>query len=148
VGQDGETIWLDAELIQSRSRRCLDIIREMPGDPTPEGAVALATEYRGRFALDFAYEEWAGAYRDALHAAYLRVIERAIRIDLKAGHLERGTFIAERAAEIDPEAEEIQTALIRLYQLSGAHAAAAEQYGHYKRSMRDLGLEPKPFADV
>jgi DNA-binding SARP family transcriptional activator len=148
VGQDGETIWLDAELIESRSRRCLDIIREMPGDPTPEGAVALATEYRGRFALDFAYEEWAGAYRDALHAAYLRVIERAIRIDLKAGHLERGTFIAERAAEIDPEAEEIQTALIRLYQLSGAHAAAAEQYAHYERSMRDLGLDPTPFADV
>jgi LuxR family maltose regulon positive regulatory protein len=148
VGQDGETIWLDSELIESRSRRCLDIIREMPGDPTPEGAVALATEYRGRFALDFAYEEWAAAYRDALHAAYLRVIERAIRIDLKAGHLERGTFIAERAAEIDPEAEEIQTALIRLYQLSGAHAAAAEQYAHYERSMRDLGLDPTPFADV
>jgi LuxR family maltose regulon positive regulatory protein len=148
VGQDGETIWLDAELVECRSRRCLDIIRSMPGDPTPEGAVLLATEYTSRFALDFAYEEWAGAHRDSLHAAYLRVMERAIRADLNAGHFDRGTFMAERAAEVDPDAEEIQTALIRLYQLSGAHAAAAEQYAHYERSMRDLGLEPTPFAEV
>jgi LuxR family maltose regulon positive regulatory protein len=148
VGQDGETIWLDPDLIDSRSRRCLEIIRAMPGEPSPVGAVALATEYTGRFALDFAYEDWAGAYRDALHAAYLRVMERAIRMDLDAGHFERGTFMAERAAEIDPDSEEIQTALVRLYRLSGAHAAAAEKYSHYERSMRDLGIAPMPFADL
>jgi DNA-binding SARP family transcriptional activator len=148
VGQDGETIWLDPDLVDSRSRRCLEIIRSMPGDPNPERAVVLATEYTGRFALDFAYEDWAGAYRDGLHAAYLRVIERAIRIDLDGGHFERGTFVAERASEIDPDAEEIQTALVRLYRLSGAHSAAAEQYAHYERSMRDLGLDATPFADL
>ena len=58
-------------------------------------------------------------------------MERAIRIDLDTGHFGRGTFLAERAAEVDPDAEEIQVALVRLYRLSGAHAAAAEQYGHY-----------------
>jgi DNA-binding SARP family transcriptional activator len=148
VGQDGEIIWLDAELVEARSRRCLDIIRSMPGEPSPEGAIQLAAEYSGRFALDFAYEEWATAYRDALHAAYLRVMERSVKLDLDAGNLERGTFLAERAAEIDPDADEIQTALIRLYRLSGAHAAAAERYSHYERSMRDLGLDPIDFADV
>ena len=110
--------------------------------------MALATEYQGRFAIDFAYEEWAGAFRDALHAGYLRVMERAIGIDFDSGHLGRGIFLAERAAEVDPEAEEIQMALIRLYRLSGAHAAAAERYAHYSRSMRDLGLDPTPYADV
>ena len=90
VGQDGETIWLDPELVECRSRRCLDLIRTMPGNPTPSGSVALATEYRGRFALDFAYEDWASAYRDALHAAYLRVMERAIHSDLNTGQLARG----------------------------------------------------------
>jgi DNA-binding SARP family transcriptional activator len=148
VGQDGETIWLDSDLVDSRSRRCLEIIRSMPGSPTPEGSVALAHEYQGKFALDFAYEEWSVPFRDSLHASYLRVMEHAVRMDIDAGHFARGTFLAERAAEVDPEAEEIQVALVRLYRLSGAHAAAAEQYGHYVQSMRDLGVEPVSFADV
>jgi DNA-binding SARP family transcriptional activator len=120
----------------------------MPNEPSPEESVALATLYSARFALDFAYEDWAGSYRDALHAAYLRVMERAIRIDIDTGQFGRGIFLAERAAEVDPEAEEIQAALVRLYRLSGAHAAAAEQYEHYAESMRELGVEPVPFAEV
>jgi DNA-binding SARP family transcriptional activator len=148
LGQDGETIWLDPELVDSHSRRCLEIIRSMPGDPTPEGSIALAAEYRGRFALDFAYEEWAVPYRDSLHASYLRVMEQAIRMDLDSGHFVRGTFLAERAAEVDPDSEEIQIALVRLYRLSGAHAAAAEQYAHYAQVMRDLGVDPIALADL
>lgn len=148
VGQDGETIWLDQDLVDSRSRRCADLVRGMPGDPTPNGALELAREYLGRFALDFAYEDWASGFREALHAAYLRVLERAIQIDLDTGHFNRGTFLAERAGEVDPEADEIQAALVRLYRLSGAYAAAAEQYGRYSQTMRDLGLEPRPLAEV
>ena len=148
LGQDAETIWLDPQLVDSRSRRCLEITRSMPGDPTPEGSVALAGEYRGRFALDFAYEEWATPYRDQLHASYLKVIEHAIRLDANAGQVARGTFLAERAAEVDPDSEEIQTALIRLYRMSGAHAAAAEKYGQYERIMRDLGVDPIPLDEI
>jgi DNA-binding SARP family transcriptional activator len=148
VGQDGETIWLDPELIDCRSRRCFEQIRSMPSEPTPDGSVALAREYRGRFALDFAYEDWSAPYRDALHAAYLRVMEHAIRLDLDNGHLGRGTFLAEHAAEVDPDAEEIQVALVLLYRHSGAHSAAAEQYAHYARVMRELGVEPPEYADL
>jgi len=148
VGQDGETIWLDSDLVESRSGRCADLLRTLTGDPTPEASLQLAKEYRGRFALDFAYEEWASGYREALHAAYLRVMERAIQIDLDTGHFARGTFLAERATEVDPEADEIQAALVRLYRLSGAYAAAAEQYRRYSQTMRDLGVEPRPMAEV
>lgn len=148
VGQDGETIWLDNDLVDCRSRRCLELIRAMPGEPTAEGSVALAREYLGRFALDFAYEEWSAPYRDALHAGYLRIVESAVRGDLDSGHLGRGIFIAERATEVDPDAEEIQVALVRLYRYSGAHAAAAEQYAHYARYMNELGLEPPALGDL
>ncbi len=148
VGQDGETIWLDPELVDSKSRQCLEIIRMMPGLPTPEGALALATTYSGRFALDFAYEEWAAAYRDGLHASYLRVMEHAVRLDMNAGHLDRATFLAERAAEADPDSEEIQLSLTRLYRHSGAYAAAAEQYGHYANIAKDLGVDPIPPGDL
>ena len=148
VHQDGETIWLDAELVDSTSRRCLEIIRSMPAEPTAEGALALAAEYEGRFALDFAYEEWSSAHRDGLHASYLRVIEHAIRLDMASGHLARATFLAERAAESDPDSEEIQVSLTRLYRQSGAYAAAAEQYGHYSQLMKDLGVDPVRLEDL
>lgn len=148
VGQDGETIWIDSELVDCRSGRCFELIRSMPGDPTPDGALALSREYTGRFALDFAYDEWSASYRDTLHAAYLRVIEHAVQIDINAGQLGRGTYLAERAVEVDPEAEEIRIALVRLYRMSGAHAAAAEQYGHYSRAMKELGLDPIPIGDL
>jgi two-component SAPR family response regulator len=120
----------------------------MPGDPTPEGAVALAREYQGRYALDFAYDDWSTDYRDALHAAYLRVMEQAIRMDVNSGQVARGTFLAERALDVDHESDEIQIALIRLYRVAGAHAAAAEKYAQYARSVRELGVDPIPLKDL
>jgi DNA-binding SARP family transcriptional activator len=148
VGQDGETIWLDEGLVRSRSQLCLTIIRSMPGEPTPDGALALARDYVGRFALDFAYEDWSSAFRDTLHASYLRVVEHAIRADLQSGNISHGILLAERASEVDPEAEEIQVAMIRLHRMAGAHAAAAEHYGRYVRTMRDLGIDPTPLAEI
>jgi len=148
VGQDGETVWLDPELVDSRSRRCLELIRRADAEVGPEVSVHLAKEYRGRFALDFSYEEWSASYRDSLHAGYLRVMEHAIRKDLDSGHFSRGTFLGERAAEIDPDAEQIQVALVRLYRLSGAHAAAAEQYEHYVRALEELGVEALPLSEI
>jgi LuxR family maltose regulon positive regulatory protein len=148
VLQDGETIWLDTELIEARSRRCRKLIRLTPAQADPAHALVLAEEYRGKFALDFAYDEWSSSYRDSLHASYLRVIEQAIRFDIDRGQFERGTAIAEKASEVEPESEEIQLALIRLYRLTGAHGAAAEQYGHYANSLRDLGVDPPAFAEV
>jgi len=45
--------------------------------------------------------------------------------------------------EVDPDADGIEVSLLRLYRLSGAHAAAAEQYGHYADVLREeLGVEP------
>ncbi|NJD27553.1 MAG: hypothetical protein FIA92_04580 [Chloroflexi bacterium] len=148
VQQDGETIWLDDELIDARSQRCLGLVRQTTGTPEPDVAVRLAKEYSGRFALDFIYDEWAQPFRDALHAGFLRTVERAIRADIDSGQWERGTFLAERAAEVDPDSEEIQLSLVRLYRYSGAHAAAAEAYAHYARSMKELGVEPTPFNEA
>lgn len=148
VQQDGETIWLDSDLIDTSSRRCIELIRGGSGDRDPDASVALAREYRGRFALDFAYEEWTSAFRDSLHAAYLRVIETAVRLDVDSGNYLRAVFLAERACEVEPDSEELQLALVKIYRLAGAHAAAAEQYAHYAQNLRDLGVEPPSFADV
>jgi DNA-binding SARP family transcriptional activator len=74
-------------------------------------------------------------------------MEQAVRLDMDAGHVDRAIYLAEQAADADPEAEEMQLALARLYDQSGAHAAAAERYGVYTRAMKELGLEPQSLQE-
>ena len=145
VHHDSDILWLDSELVTSRSVECRRLVHDLPPQPSPDEVERLSALYRGRFALDFEYEEWAGAYRDSLHAAYLEIVERSVLDDFAAGHYDRGIRIARRALDVDGSAEQIEVSLLRLYRVSGAHAAAAEQYAHYASFMRDeLGLEPIP----
>jgi ATP/maltotriose-dependent transcriptional regulator MalT/DNA-binding SARP family transcriptional activator len=148
IQQDGDTIWIDSDLVDARSRRCLRLIRSLKGDPDGATTMLLAQEYQGRFSMDFAYEEWSGPFRDSLHASYLRVVEQAIRLDIDSGQLARGVFLAERAAEVEPESDEIQLALIRIYRLAGSFAAAAEKYETYSRSMRELDVQAPPMSEL
>jgi ATP-dependent transcriptional regulator len=143
LNHEGDVVWLDPTLVESRSQRCWDLIQTLPLEP-PIGALAdLSMTYRGPFALDFAYEEWAAAFRSSLQSSYLQVIERSVRSDTESGHFERGILLARRALEVCPEADNIELSLLRLYKLSGSHAAAAEQYAHYSTWLRDsLGIEP------
>ncbi len=145
VWHDSDVIWLDPELVDSRSLRCWKLIRSFTPRPTPDEVEDLVSAYRGRFALDFEYEEWTTAYRDSLHASYLEVVERAVHEDFTSGHYDRGISVARRVLAVDPSAEQIEVSLLRLYRVTGAHAAAAEQYAHYAAVMRDeVGVEPAP----
>jgi DNA-binding SARP family transcriptional activator len=145
VHHDSDVLWLDPELVTSRSVECRRLIRALPARPNPDEVDRLTTLYRGRFALDFEYEEWAAAYRDTLHAAYLEIVERSVLDDFSSGHYDRGIRVARRALEVDPTAEQIEVCLLRLYRVTGAHAAAAEQYEHYAAMVREeIGVEPPP----
>jgi DNA-binding SARP family transcriptional activator len=149
VHHDSDVIWLDPALVESRSANCWGMIERMGPKPAPSDVDLLSHQYIGRFALDFAYEDWAVSYRDGLHAAYLQIIENAVMADTESGHFERGIQLARRALAIDPEAEPLEAFLLRLYRLSGAHAAAAEQYVHYASTLRaELGIEPPPLESV
>ena len=146
---DSDLIWLDRDLVRSRSNDCRQLLHAMPVAPSPDAVADLVDQYVGRFALDFEYEEWAAPFRDWLHAAVLEVVERAVTDDLATGHFERGIRLARRVLDIDSEAEQIEVSLLRLYRASGAHSAAAEQYGHYVGVMRDqLGIDPPPLESL
>jgi DNA-binding SARP family transcriptional activator len=149
VHHDSDVVWLDPQLVSSRSVECRRLIRDLPSRPAPDDVDRLTRLYRGRFALDFEYEEWAAAYRDHLHATYLEIVERSVLDDFTSGHYDRGITIARRALEVDPSAEQIEVCLLRLYRVTGAHSAAAEQYAHYAAVMRDeLGVEPPPLETI
>jgi DNA-binding SARP family transcriptional activator len=144
-----DLIWLDNELVGSRSNDCLDLLSRIRRGPSPELIVELANSYTGRFAVDFLYDDWASSYRDTLHAGFLDRIERAIITDTNIGAFDRALTVAQLALQADPEAEQIELCLLRLYRRSGANAAAAEQYSHYAGLMRDqLGIEPPPLESI
>ena len=144
-----DLIWLDPSLVRSRSSECQGLISVIRRDPSPELVTKLAEAYTGRFAVDFIYDDWASGFRDSLHASYLDRVERAIVADTNAGAFERALSVAQLALQADPEAEQIELCLLRLYRRMGATAAAAEQYAHYASVLRDqLGLEPPPLESI
>ena len=145
VRHESDVVWLDRQLVTSRSQVCADLMRSLPTAPSPADIGRLAQLYSGPYALDFMYEDWATAYRDSLHASYLQIVEHAVSRDLATGHFDRGISLARRALEIDPAAEQMEVSLLRLLRMSGAHAAASEQYEHYATVLRDtLGVEAPP----
>ena len=149
VHHDSDVLWLDPELVTSTSSDCWKLVKAISSPPNPAQVRELCELYSGRFALDFAYEEWAVAYRDSLHAAFLQVVENSVALDTFSGHFDRGAEIARRALQIDPDAEQVELSLLRLYRRTGAHAAAAEQYAHYAAMLRaDLGVEPPPLESL
>jgi len=145
---DPDILWLDPELVDSRSQLVRRLIATMRPRSTPDDADRLSEMYVGRFALDFAYEEWAVPVREHLHARYLEIIERAIYSDSDSGRVDRAIRLAQHALEVDPELDEVERTVIKLYRLSGAHAAAAEQYEHYEAAQRDLGLDAPPIGEL
>jgi DNA-binding SARP family transcriptional activator len=149
LNSKADLMWLDPELVRGRSAECLELIAATRRDPSPELVGQLAEKYTGRFAADFTYDEWASAFRDNMHAGYLDRVQRSIEMDTKAGFFDRAIGIAQLALAADPEAEQIELQLLRLYRLTGAHAAAAEQYAHYSAVMREqLGVEPPPLEAI
>ena len=143
--QDSELLWLDQGLVEAESAACLNLIAALDRAPNSELARAISRTYRGRFALDFTYEEWAADYREWLHVAYLRCVEREIERDIESGQFAVGLEIAQRALEVDPRHEPLERSLVRLLKGAGAHSAAAEQYARYANVVRqDLGIEVEP----
>jgi DNA-binding SARP family transcriptional activator len=145
---DGDVVSLDRDLIDSASRRCWRLLGQARSAESAN-ASALLDIYRGRYALDFTYEDWASDYRDTLHAAVLAAVERAIAVSLVSSDYDRVIELAHAVLALDPGADAIELALLRAYKASDRQAAAAEQYAHYSSVLRDqLGVEPPALKDV
>lgn len=149
VNHSSDVLWLDGELISSRSAACRALLLTAAKDRSPEIVDALSATYVAPFALDFAYEDWATGYREMLHASYLEVIERTVLEYFDAEVFDHALQLAGRAVEVDPNAEPLHVLVIRLCRRMGAHAAAAERYATYSNLLReDLGIEPPPIDQV
>jgi DNA-binding SARP family transcriptional activator len=147
VRLEGELVWLDPDLVDSASRRFTALAASKnPGIEDAEAAIQL---YRGRFAPEFEYEDWAAATRDALHAAYLELVERTVDRLATAGDWIKAAQVARVALAVDPDADRIEQSLIALYHEAGSHAAAAEQYAHFAAGHRaSYGVEAPSLEEI
>ena len=144
VRYEGDVVWLDTDLVTSRSRSARLVLASEA--PLPQ---ELFQAYPDRFATDFAYEEWAETHRNALHAAFLAQVEKITAHLGRSGNWAVATAVAQRALMIDPASDALEALLLRIYRDSGAQSAAAEQYEHYAATIRaDLGLEPPKLDEV
>ncbi len=145
---DGEVVSLNPGLVDSASRECWRALSTTRADEE-QGAIRLMELYRGRFALDFTYEEWASAYRDNLHAAVLARVEATMASSSTSGRSDTAIALALAMLAVDPAADAIELRLLKIYKASGRHAAAAKQYAHYASVLRDqLGVEPPRMEDL
>ena len=140
VHHDGEVVRLDTALTSSQSGICRDLVERARATLDQDLTDELSVSYKGRFAIDFEYEDWASPYRETLHAAYLDVIEQAMRAETTAGRFDHAASLARRALDIDPDAASIEHALLLLYRLTGSHSAAAEQLSHYSADDEDEAM--------
>ncbi len=144
--QESDLVFLDSDLVQSSSSTCVSLIARIQRDPAPDLIESLSLIYDGKFASDFAYEEWATDFRDWLHVAYLQLLEKAITSDIAAGKFERSVTLARRALGLDPRLDTLGLSLLKVLKGAGAHSAAAEQYERYAAILRkDIGVEAPPF---
>jgi DNA-binding SARP family transcriptional activator len=141
IQQDGDVLRLDPELVDSWSHRFRKLTSPVVADPDVDTGEQLVHLYVAPFATDFMYDDWALRIRDGFHARYVDLVERAVRRDMDSGHYDRALSVARRALEVDPDLDEVERLMVRVFRMSGSHAAAAEQYAHYSASMADLGVE-------
>jgi DNA-binding SARP family transcriptional activator len=145
---EGDLVWLDQDLVKVESASFLADVRSC--DPASQTSVFLdlLERYRGHFAPEFEYEEWAMAWRSRVQVAFLEFAHSAVSSLAERGHYAEARDAALHALEADPDARDVEVLLIALYWKLGARSAAKAQYAHYERRERDDGLEPPTFDTI
>ena len=150
VHMDTELVRLDRELFQVDSvafaRQAADIAAT--GTAGTRGPELLAL-YRGQFAPEFEYDEWATEWRTHLHTSYLHLAHATTSSLVEDRRYGEAVEVLAPVVGLDPTAFELRGALVGCLAAAGARDASVAQY----RSMavaheRDLGLPARPYQEL
>ena len=150
VHHDSDVVWLDPSWSRAAPSLPETAIRRAERDPSPENVERVSRTYRRSVRTRLRVRGVVGR-RIAIRCTppISRSSRSAVSADTNGGEFDRAIGLARRAIEADPEAEQVELSLLRLYRRTGAHAAAAEQYAHYAACPRnDLGMEPPPLESL
>jgi DNA-binding SARP family transcriptional activator len=116
-----------------------------------EGALAAYQEavglYRGDFASDAPYEQWALLPRESLRITYIDALDRSSRIQLRLGRLDDCIASGLRMLAVDPCREDAHRLLMRCYASQGRVYQALRQYDFCCR-MLQATLETGPASQT
>ena len=148
VVYEAELIWFDAELVSADSIEFRhQAVRASAGSGMLSSREELLAQYKGQFAPEFQYEQWAISWREAVHAVYLHVAHDLVADLAAAGKLERAAMVCRRALAVDAAALDFERALVWLYWHLGSEAASLEQFRHYRKAFEDeTGFEGPTFT--
>jgi DNA-binding SARP family transcriptional activator len=143
VAVQGELVWLNSRLVQANSADFLTAAHlALKGGVEFPVTGDVLMSYKGQFAPEFEYDEWAMAWRIRLHTTFLELSTRAVTRATEVGELVLARDFAVHSLAIDPDNPEMEWALIWLLWHSGARAAATAQYQHLAATQRADGVDP------
>jgi DNA-binding SARP family transcriptional activator len=150
VRMEGDMVYLDSELFQVDSvafnRQVAEIMRK--GTVREQGPEMLRL-YRGRFAPEFEYEEWAEDWRTQLHAAYLHLAHTTVAALVRAGLVAEAVDVLTLVTATDPHAFDLRASLISCLASLGSLDAAQAHYRTLSMlHVRDLGVPVRPFDEI
>ncbi len=148
ISVDGDIVSLNPRLVDCASRECWRLLQQARKG-SEQALDQVLQAYVGRYALDFAYDDWSSSYRENLHAAVLAAAEADLVRARQLRDFDRAIHLGHAVLAIDPQADSIELELLKAYKSSGRHAAAAEQYAHYAAFVRnELAADPPSYDDI
>jgi len=150
VHMDTDLVRLDKELFQVDSvafaRQAADIVGS--GAAGPRGPEMLAL-YRGHFAPEFEYEDWAEEWRSHLHTSFLHLAQATSSALVRDGRYGEVVEILTPVVGLDPTAFDLRGTLVGCLAAAGAKDASLAQYRSLALAHeRDLGLPVRPFDEL
>jgi len=142
----GDLVWLDADLVYSDSAQFLQQAQRLRSDPSILST--LLTSYRGQFAPEFEYEEWAMPWRGRVHATFLEIAHSACDDLVKRGDLAAARDVAGHALRVDPIATDIELKLVWIYGRMGMTSAANSLYRRLQMQDESEGLLLAPLTEL
>lgn len=141
VRLEAELLYLDPSLVHIDSAAFSRQAREaMSQGEDVNGAWKLLRSYRGQFAPEFEYEDWAIGWREQVHGSFLHLTERTARRRLASGNADGAASVVRHALGLDPEAVELRPLLLASLFQSGAVAAASHLHRRYSNeNLREFG---------
>jgi len=115
---------------------------------SPQSLVRAAALYRGDLLDGFVlheapFEDWLQFESERLRRRTLWALTRLLRQQVEAGDLESATLLGERLLELDPAAEDVHQALIRLDLNRGALGSAMRRFERCRGALAAaLGVSP------
>ena len=150
VRLESEMVYLDTDMFQVDSvafyRQASEILKA--GTARDRGPEMLRL-YRGRFAPEFEYEEWAEAWRTQLHGTYLHLAHSTTQALIRDRLYSDAVNVLLPVMQVDPLALELRGALVACLAALGSTDAALAHYKSLAAAhVAEFGVPGPSYGDI